>query len=54
MDVADTNNEVVWAKLDSYIDDSSDKNKQDLLKLFDDYNDGDACKRIVNYLKENV
>ena len=54
MDVADTNNEVVWAKLDSYINDSSDKNKQDLLKLFDDYNDGDACKRIVNYLKENV
>ena len=54
MKLGKSHNEVVWAKLDSYIDDSSDKNKQDLLKLFDDYNDGKASKRIVNYLKENV
>ena len=54
MNMAKSNNEVVWSKLDSYINDNSDKNKQDLLKLFDDYNDGNACKRIVNYLKENV
>jgi hypothetical protein len=48
------NNNVVWSTLDSYIKDKSNINKNSLLKLFDDFNDKQACKRIVNYLENNI
>jgi hypothetical protein len=48
------NNNVVWSTLDSYIKDKSNINKNSLLKLFDDFNDKQACERIVNYLENNI
>lgn len=51
MEDAKVNNKFVWTILDSYISSRSDQDKKSLLKVFDDYNDGDACTRIVNYLE---
>ena len=54
MKLGKSHNEFVWSKLDSYINNKSDETKKELLKLFDDYNDKQACKRIVNYLESNT
>tara|TARA_Y100000385_G_scaffold288389_1_gene354867 strand:- start:1323 stop:2495 length:1173 start_codon:yes stop_codon:yes gene_type:complete len=54
MNQGKANNNVVWSTLDSYIKDKSNINKNSLLKLFDDFNDNQACKRIINYLENNI
>ena len=36
-----------------FLEDDTQKDYSQLLKLFDNYNDGKACNRIVDYLEEN-
>ena len=54
MEQGKSHNEFVWSKLDSYISNKSDETKKELLKLYDNYNDGNASKRIIKYLKDNA
>jgi len=54
MKQGEANNNIVWSTLDSYINNRSNSNKNELLKLFDDFNDKQAYKRIVNYLENNI
>jgi len=53
MEEAKVNNKFVWSILDSYISTNNESDKQSLLKIFDDFNDGNAGKRIINYLEKH-
>lgn len=44
------NNDYVW----NIVDNSLYSNKEELLKLFDDWNDGNASSRIIDYLEKHA